>query len=333
MSEAMSRHWQMLRLIPREPRKIDTATLKSKLADRGFEIEQRSIQRDLNKLSAVFPLMRDERSKPYGWSWSKESPTFDMPGMDVHTALAFRLAEEHLGPLLPHATVEDLGPHFLQARHTLENSSALGAHTWATAVQVVPAGLPRIPAQVDRAVLELVQDGLLRRRRLALTYLPRGKATPKSYVANPLGLVYRDGSGYLVTNLWHYQDVLQLALHRIQSVEVLQDERTPPEGFDLDRYVASGAFGFQVSEAPVALVARLSESAAVRLYEAPLAADQALRPLDDGRVELRVTVPDTQALRVWLRGHGALCEVVAPASLRAELAADAARTAAMYGPT
>lgn len=330
MTTALSRHWHTLRLIPRAPRKIDTATLTAKLADRGYHIDQRSVQRDLNKLSGPFPLICDTRSRPYGWSWSRDAVSFDIPGMDMHTALAFRLAAEHLAPLLPSATVADLRPHFSRAKQTLAAMEG-GVSAWASAVRTLPAGLPRLPAQVDRDVLEAVHTGLLRQQRLQLRYLPRGVKAAKRYVANPLGLVYRDGSGYLVASLWDYDNVLQLALSRLQSAELLAEPRHVPPGFELDTYLASGAFGFQVSDAPVALVAWLAEGAAFRLREAPLSIDQRLTELADGRVELRATLPDTQALRVWLRGHGALCEVREPASLRAELAAEARSLAGVYG--
>ena len=47
----------MLELIPRSPRKTYTKEIKNKLADRGFEIDERSIQRDLVALERTLPLV------------------------------------------------------------------------------------------------------------------------------------------------------------------------------------------------------------------------------------------------------------------------------------
>jgi len=53
MGDTQMRKWQMLRLVPRYPAKISTAALKQRLADEGFDATQRTIQRDLMKLSDI----------------------------------------------------------------------------------------------------------------------------------------------------------------------------------------------------------------------------------------------------------------------------------------
>jgi len=55
--ETLLRHWQMLRLIPRHPRRISTAEIEQRLANRGYPTTRRIIQRDLDKLSREFPLV------------------------------------------------------------------------------------------------------------------------------------------------------------------------------------------------------------------------------------------------------------------------------------
>ncbi|MCB1745283.1 MAG: WYL domain-containing protein, partial [Gammaproteobacteria bacterium] len=54
--QTLARQWEMLRAVPRAPRKITTAELEVHLKDRGYGISRRSIERDLQKLSAWFPL-------------------------------------------------------------------------------------------------------------------------------------------------------------------------------------------------------------------------------------------------------------------------------------
>lgn len=70
MAEAkdpLLRQIALLQLIPRAPRRISTTTLQEKLRDWGFEIDVRSLQRDLNRLVALdFPIERHD--------WPSESP-------------------------------------------------------------------------------------------------------------------------------------------------------------------------------------------------------------------------------------------------------------------
>jgi len=71
--DTIYRQWLTLQAIPRAPRKIDGATLERILAERGFDIHRRSIQRDLMALSFVFPLVCDDCPKSYGpksYGWS-----------------------------------------------------------------------------------------------------------------------------------------------------------------------------------------------------------------------------------------------------------------------
>jgi len=94
MPETLLRHWQMLRLLPRTPgRKVTTEELRLALLERGFHVERRTVQRDLLDLAGCFPIGCESSSRPYGWFWQRDAEPFDIPGMDVDTALAFRLAE------------------------------------------------------------------------------------------------------------------------------------------------------------------------------------------------------------------------------------------------
>ena len=54
--DTLYRQWLMLSKIPRYPRSISAPDLKSILEDEGYEIDIRTIQRDLLKLSSPFPL-------------------------------------------------------------------------------------------------------------------------------------------------------------------------------------------------------------------------------------------------------------------------------------
>ena len=78
MKSTLLRQWKMLRMIPRLPRKIGTADLMQKLEDADFNIDLRTIQRDLNQLSEVLPLTSDQ-AKPQGWAWKEAAEQFDIP--------------------------------------------------------------------------------------------------------------------------------------------------------------------------------------------------------------------------------------------------------------
>ena len=316
MADALYRQWLMLKMIPRYPRKVDAATIEKRLADQGYNIHRRTIQRDLMSLSSIFQIVCDDKHKPYGWSWAKDAAVFDLPNMDPHTALSFRLVDNFLSSMIPQSTLRALYPHFKRAKTVLETLPDAGLKEWPGKVRIIPQGQPLIPAQVKPEVLEVVYDALLQKRQFHVTYKRRGEKKTKSYEVNPLGLVFRGGIVYLVCTVWKYEDPIQLALHRVTRATLLDSPSRIPKGFDLDEYIKAGEFSFRLSDKPIKLKARFHKDAAIHLYETPLSEDQKITKEKDDWVTISATVMDSLLLRGWLRSFGALAVVLKPKSLQ-----------------
>lgn len=100
MSSAIVRQWHLLALLPRSPRRIDAAALEALLRGRGLGAHRRTIQRDLVELAQVFPIVSDERTKPYGWCWADGALT----PFPSEASAAAGTALLHVGLLVaPHA--------------------------------------------------------------------------------------------------------------------------------------------------------------------------------------------------------------------------------------
>src|ERR1035438_739292 len=186
MSDTLLRQWELLRAIPRAPRKIDVAALMTKLETAGYKTTKRSIQRDLNLLSGVFPLICDDRSQTFGWSWSGDAPTFDLPAMDGPTALTVRLIEQFIPTLLPPTIRELFAPQFARARAVLNANPDNALRQWADCVRVVPREMPLLAPKFDNDAVRVVYDALLAGRRFASNYRSRANETDevKTYEVN-----------------------------------------------------------------------------------------------------------------------------------------------------
>ena len=307
--DALLRHWAMLRMIPRHPRRIDTGRIRDGLERLGYSITLRSIQRDLNKLAAVLPLSCDE-SKPQGWWWQAEAGLLEIPGLDPQAALVFKMAEQHLKQVLPASTLDALRPWFRAANGVLDAQSE-GVGDWADKVRILPSGPPLIPPIVDPDVQSAIYRGLFENRRLVLSYKPRGKLV-KDYEMSPLAIVQRGHLIYIVCTLWDYGNPMLMLMHRIKKATLLDKAIEPPAGFQLDRYIEEGELSYRLGK-PMKLVAVFSPDAVTLFEEAPVAADQRLDKLPDGRVRLTATVANTRELRSWLKGFGSAVEVQRPA--------------------
>ncbi|UZD64636.1 helix-turn-helix transcriptional regulator [Marinobacter sp. AN1] len=318
MSNTAVRYLTMLRMVPRYPKSITAPELASRLEGQGFSVTMRSIQRDLEKLSADFPLLVDEDSRPYRWSFDRDATMDIIPALDLPAALTFELARAYLSPMLPPRALSHLKPHFDEAHRTLlREKNPLGQ--WPDRVRVINRGLGGQRPSIDADVLEAVTEALLREYQCQLTYQARNWPEPEEIVVHPYGLIFRDPNVYLIGTIEGREGIRQLVLHRATAGAVVEEPTVRPDDFDLDLYIRSGAMGILKSEQPVYLKLRCDRPVLNHLIESPLGFDQLTKELDDKTFEIAVTVGDTQDLRWWLTAQAVHCDILEPAWLRQEI--------------
>ncbi|MEQ9861399.1 WYL domain-containing protein [Pectobacterium cacticida] len=301
--DRLFRHLALLRLIPREPKSISTLELLEKIKEQQFEIDLRTLQRDLVGISLYFPLLCDENRRPYHWSFLKDTPQFDLPTLDTPTALAFVFAENYLERLLPPSVLARLKPHFAMARQRLQGLTHNNLGLWAERVRALPNGKTLLPADVDADVWEEVSTVLMEQRQLQIVYLSRSKGESKRLRIHPAGLVARHAVSYLIGTVDGYNDLRHFALHRIQQATRLEMPACQQDGFDIDHYIQSGAFSSRQREQEVMLVADIHPQIAWLLRETPLSHQQSLKPVpNSGWYRLRALVPLDQETLWWIFG-------------------------------
>ena len=331
MSNTAVRYLTMLRMVPRFPKAITTSELAGRLDDYGFKVTMRSIQRDLEKLSADFPLLVDEDSRPYRWSFDRNATMDIIPALDLPAALTFELARAYLSPMLPPRALSHLKPHFDEAHRTLlREKNPLGQ--WPNRVRVINRGLGGERPAIDADVLETVTEALLREYKCILTYQARNWPEPEEIVVHPFGLIFRDPNVYLIGIIEGREGTRQLVLHRAITGELLEEPSERPDDFDLDLYIRSGAMGILKSNEPVYLKLRCDKPALNHLIESPLGFDQITTEIDDESFEIGVTVGDTQDLRWWLTAQAIHCDILEPEWLRENITATLERGLARMKP-
>lgn len=319
MSSTAIRYLTMLRLVPRHPRSITTTELAERLEKYGYPVTIRSIQRDLEKLSADFPLIVDESARPFRWSFQRDGIVDIIPALDLPAALTFELARAYLRPMLPPRALSHLKPHFEEAHRTLlREHNPLGK--WPDRIRVINRGLSGGRPEVDADVLETVTEALLREYQCKLTYQARNWPEPEDIIVHPLGLIFRDPNVYLIASVDGREGVRQLVLHRATSGSLVEAPVNRPDDFDLDLYISSGAMGVLHSLDPIYLRLRCDRPVLNHLMESPLGFDQIVSNVDEQHFDVAVTVGDTQDLRWWLTAQAEHCDVLEPAWIREEIA-------------
>lgn len=329
--DTLFRHWHMLRLIPRYPSKITVRALSQRLGQEGFNITVRTLQRDLQDLCTIFPLVVDDQDKPFGWSWQKDAASFDLPGLTVPEALTLAMVEQYLAQMLPVSVTEQLKPHFKAAHQRLDHDENLPkqGRSWLDKVRTVPPNQPLIPPQINHTIQQEVSYALLHEKQLKILYRKKGEQSTNEYRIHPLGMVQRGPVLYLHCRMFDYEDTRILAIHRIEEATALADNAIYPPDFDMDNEIQQGVWGFGSGDL-IELVLRFTAIAGEHLSETPLSDNQTLETLADGYLLVRATVPDTQQLFWWLLGFGHQVEVVAPLELRGQLQESLLKTLSLY---
>lgn len=326
----LARQWEMLKMLPSRRPGITARELSERLQSEGFNVSKRTVERDLQSLSATFPLSCNDQSTPFGWYFAPGCH-LDLPGLTLSEALTLKLVEQYLTPLLPGTMMATLGAHFEQAARKLDDmADSNPAARWTEKIRSVLPSQPLLSPTVDADILKGLQEALLRERQVEVHYRKPGARENAVYALNPLALLQRGPVTYLVATAFTYSDVRLYALHRMHALTGLDSAALRPDGFDLDAYIRQGGANFG-GGTEIELRLRVDAKLAAFLAEAPLAENMRLRP-DGDRHLVEATLPDTWQLRWWILSQAEQAEVLEPPSLREEIRLRLASALGNYAP-
>ncbi|MCX7564324.1 WYL domain-containing protein [Xanthomonadaceae bacterium XH05] len=332
MSDTTLRHLETLRAIPRHPRKVTAGDVHAHLLGAGFEIDKRSVERDLHKLSARYPIVCDEGGRPAGWCWQAGAADLIAPGLTTGEALELELLARYLKPLLPSGAWASLQPRLSSAKATLKTLADAPLARWRKRVAVIEDGPPLQVPEVAPDTLAAVHEGLLHCRVVAVDYRAAEAEKARRFDLHPVALVYMGQVGYLVAMVWQYDDLRLLALHRMSKPELLDVPARQPADFDLAAYLREQSPLDFPGTGELHLQLRVHGWLARHLEERRLSKDQRIAPEGEGSDTwlVQATVRESERLVWWLRSHGTALEVLAPASLRQRLAEEFSALSARY---
>ncbi|MFZ1536748.1 MAG: WYL domain-containing protein [Chromatiaceae bacterium] len=200
-------------------------------------------------------------------------------------------------------------------------------------LRCVPDTLRLRPVELYPDLLQAVIQALAQGLALQIHYQDaegeRGEA-----VIHPQALVQRGPIPYLLAlKNDETEPVRFYALHRMirAQVQIETPARVAP-GFDLDQAIASGKIDFGQGRL-IDLELRVRGYLATLLEACPLSDDQSLADEPDNSdflLRIKARIPSTGQLLRWLLGAGDNLEVLAPVELRRVVAAQSAKTAALY---
>ncbi len=308
----------LLKAIPQKG-KISTRQIVKALTNQGFELDTRTIQRDLNGLCEFFEIQSDKNKDTPGWSWKKDADKLELPSMSPDIALSFKMMQTYLTQFMPPSVLDALQPYLKQADKILKNIDN-SISNWQDKINTTSRIFPLLPPEINPKHIEVIYSALLAEKQLTATYKPMQQAK-KQYLIHPLGIVVIDQVLSLVATTWQYENILQFSLHRFITLEATDNPINKPKNFSLAAYIAQGNFLFpDKNTKPIKLVLKVNRYLYEYLSQSQLSKNQTTKTINDDVYEISAMVQLSAQLKWWLLSMGDDVAVLKPESLKKSMA-------------
>jgi predicted DNA-binding transcriptional regulator YafY len=291
-----------------------------------LEVSERTLHRDMDALSAAGVPVFALRGSRGGWQLEENWRT-QVPGLDEAELRALLMAQPRvLGDRkLAAAAERALGklmaslPVPLRARaESMRQRLYVDTTGWYGTGE-------------DLSMLPIVQEAVARDRKMKIRYTnrrnryerpvdPGEPVTTSERVIDPLGLVAKGSTWYLVAN--SVRGFRTFRVSRIESAVLLDIPCERPSNFDLEANWRSSTEEFLNGWSRFEATLRLHPDAAceIKLWRTALQVpDEASSAPPDGWTTLQVQFEDEHQAVFVVLGFGSKVEVLAPAALRARI--------------
>jgi predicted DNA-binding transcriptional regulator YafY len=303
----------------------------------ALEVSRATLWRDIEYLRSRLgaPLEYDRFVNAYRLGAAPRGGRHELPGLwfDERELYALLMAHQLLSGLDTGGVLARHLQPLLDRIHRLLGSlggpdEAGGADALIERVRIVAAARRPVPARW----FELVGEALLKRRRLHLRYLTRGRGEVGERDVSPQRLVHHRNTWYLDAWCHRAEGLRRFALDAIEDAALL-DARARDVALKAVRAQMDAGYGIYAGSTPRWATLHFAPQAAQWISREEWHPQQRARWLGDGRYELELPYVDETELVMDLLRQGDEVTVVAPESLRAAVRERLRRAAALYDAT
>lgn len=206
---------------------------------------------------------------------------------------------------------------------TVNNMLSLGKERLSgrVAVEDIPSG-----HRFLTAVMEAMTEGL----EICISYQKYTSTAPDSYTLRPYAVKEFAKRWYLIGYCLERKAVRVYGLDRVHSITITEKRFKMPRGFDVEEFFAT-SFGIYIPEGPGQTITfRTSPTEARFLRDLPVHGSQKEIATDNDSVTFSIFVSPNKALIMEFCKYGSGLEVLSPASVREQVAAELSKAARQY---
>jgi len=292
-----------------------------------FETSRRTIERDLEYLRDQLnaPLKYDRTRGGYYYARDFQLPPFTLSEGEVLALfLGSKLLSQYRGTPFEKLITDAFEKICLAMPETVSLDFSLVNQTISFAVE-----RPRGDEQHLLHLQELLGRALRERCTVDLDYYSASRDADTSRRVDPYHLRHHQGAWYLIGHCHFRNEVRMFALDRITNLRVTDAHFTPDPAFDINAYLGDSLAlerGGELEEVRI----RFDSFQARYIRERQWHPSQEIEEHPDGSLTLILRVRGLGEVKRWVMSFGSRAEVLAPARLHEDVAAEVKRMGEVY---
>jgi predicted DNA-binding transcriptional regulator YafY len=319
---------EIARLLEQATSGLTVKELQAALSERGHEAAIRTVYRDLEAISRLYPVFESDKTEEGAQRFCLEPMAKVTKYLALHPRELFALyfARGLLKPLEHTPFHSDLLATFRKIEDLIGTRGRDYLDELGATLSFEPG--PKWGLGIDPALLETMRAACEERHVLSGVYVSTKDQTPRARRLGPHFLYYAKGGIYLVAEDLDSEQVKTYSLPRFQSAEMLAEayEKAPvePSAFfaaSFGVYVAS-----QVEEVELEFESSVARFVAERQWHA----SQRVVLLEHGRARVSFSVALTPEFISWVLGFGPEARVTKCEKLIEGLVEQSSRVREMY---
>ncbi|MBA2285739.1 MAG: YafY family transcriptional regulator [Ktedonobacteraceae bacterium] len=299
--------------------------LTARTLAKRLEVSERTIHRDMEALSVAGIPVIAERGTGGGWGLLEDYRT-NLTGLNEAEIQSLFLSQ-------PSHLLADLGLHQASEAALIKLLAALpvlhrrDAEYVRQRIHIDGTGWHQSEENVSS--LSILQEAIWQERKLLLSY-QRGDSVTVERVVDPLGLVAKGSTWYLVASV--EGEMRSYRVSRVRSATLTGQPCVRPGDFDLAAYWSQSASHFVANLPRYHVTVRIAPEMLEHIYHAGrYARIEHVEPAgEDGWITLRLQFEMEEAACGYLLSFGTQVEILEPPALRAKVICLAERVAAFY---
>lgn len=311
----VARFYKILILLETSRAGFSVRELKDSLEERGLEVTERTIYRDLEGLrQAGFPIITKDHDQPGGKKFllDKSLSVNNYLLFTIDEIFALHIAQISLSSLERTPFYADVKSIFAKIIGKINTKSKDYLHELQNEFHFDQN--EKWALGINEKVLAILRKACHERQLVRMTYKSSQEDHAKERKVGPDFLYLTDGCIYLVARAVKSIEVKLYSLTRIQSVELLNDQN-PNEELSKEQFI-KGTFRSGYNRDQKKIVVRFDKEIADFVKERRWHSSQKSEPQADGTIVVSFQLGISRELVRWVVGFGSQAEVIEPKELR-----------------